>query len=362
MSTPTSRRSTRRVAGPVELLDAIPYLLGFHPSESLVLLGLDDGTLVVTARMDLADVTRPGLVPETLESLRRGGVRQLIAVVVDDDCAPPPSNPFQDLPGAQLIDDLDDAVVEWGLELVGALLCRDGRWWSYFRGPDAHRPPDGYPLSEAPSAFAASAAFDGIVALPDRAALARTLEPLPELERAALGPCVADAENAQVAAVLDDRSAAHDRALVRELLQAARASGVAEWTVPDDATAARLAVALGTTEVRDRVWLDVDSRSLDGRRLWAELARRCPAPYDAAPLFLFGWASWRAGNGALAGMAAGRALAADPEYYAADLLLAAVTQAVDPRTFPPLRGAGSGRGVRGRRPPGRRGGAAPTPR
>ena len=67
------------------------------------------------------------------------------------------------------------------------------------------------------------------------------------------------------------------------------------------------------------------------------MARRLPGPYDAAPLFLFGWASWRAGNGALAGIAAERAVTSDPAYSAADLLLAALSRGLDPRRLPRLR-------------------------
>jgi hypothetical protein len=68
--------------------------------------------------------------------------------------------------------------------------------------------------------------------------------------------------------------------------------------------------------------------------LWRRLATSLPAPYDAAPLFLFGWASYRDGNGALARIAADRALDSDPYYTAADLILAALSQALDPHQLP----------------------------
>jgi hypothetical protein len=89
--------------------------------------------------------------------------------------------------------------------------------------------------------------------------------------------------------------------------------------------------------MRDAIWLGIDGHRIDGRPLWRQLARRLPEPYDAAPLFLFGWASWRAGDGALAGIAAERAVDSDPSYTAADLLLAALTRAADPRRMPRLR-------------------------
>ncbi len=95
--------------------------------------------------------------------------------------------------------------------------------------------------------------------------------------------------------------------------------------------------ALSDIELRDSVWMAVDDGRLGGRPLWRELARRLPSPYDAAPLFLYGWAAWRSGDGALAGIAADRAVGSDPGYSAADLLLAALAQGVDPGRLPKLR-------------------------
>lgn len=99
----------------------------------------------------------------------------------------------------------------------------------------------------------------------------------------------------------------------------------------------RFAVALQRYAVRDSLWTAVDDGRLDARGLWRQLARRLPAPYDAPALFLFGWRTYRDGDGALAGMAAHRAIDSDPGYSAADLLLAALARGVDPRKLPRLR-------------------------
>ncbi|RKS80650.1 uncharacterized protein DUF4192 [Motilibacter peucedani] len=42
-----------RLTEPRQAVEAIPYLLGFHPSESLVVLGLRDGRVAVALRVDL---------------------------------------------------------------------------------------------------------------------------------------------------------------------------------------------------------------------------------------------------------------------------------------------------------------------
>ena len=184
--------------------------------------------------------------------------------------------------------------------------------------------------------FAAAATVDGVVALPDRSTLEATLDPVAQADRLA-DDAIGAAESHLVDAAVRGRATRHRRALAAELLRAARASDTPGWTGSDDATAARLVAALADTAVRDQAWLAVDSRRVDGRPLWRDLARRAPGPYRAAPLLLFGWACYRAGNGTLAGMAADRAVAADPGYTAADLLRGALSAGVDPRRLPPLR-------------------------
>ncbi len=354
---PSPSHSTNRISGPTELLDAIPYLLGFHPTESLVLVSVCAGMLGAAARLDLADAGQPDLVDHTVSALHRGGADRLVVTVFDDDYELPAARPWRDAVSA-----VDEAACLIGVGIAEALLVCRGRWWSYLCDVVECCPPVGNPLAGSPSPFAAAAAVDGVVALPSRAALAGTLEPLPQPRRAALEPLVAAAEHAAVAAALEGRAEQHGRALVRELLLAARTSSAPRWQPLDDATVARLAAGLTGLSVRDEVWISVDARRVDGRALWADLARRCPAPYDAAPMFLLAWASWRAGNGALAGMAAERALASDPAYSAADLLLAALAQGVDPRSFPRLTEAGLRPGLRGPRRRARPGGAARRPR
>jgi hypothetical protein len=148
---------------------------------------------------------------------------------------------------------------------------------------------------------------------------------------------LAAAENAAVAEVLDGHGRRHDRSVKRALFAAARASDEpCSSSVPDD-DVARFGAALSEIAMRDALWMAVDDGRLDGRGLWRELARQLPSPYDAAPLFLFGWAAWRSGDGALAGIAAQRAVDSDSGYSAADLLLAALARGVDPRRLPKLR-------------------------
>ena len=324
-------RPSARISGPAELLQAIPYLLGFHPSDSLVLVGLRGRRLVVTARLDLADSTQPGVTAHTVAAISRGGATVVVGVVYDREPEVTP-RPWGGL-AAVLADDAE----EHGCELADLLLVSGRHWWSLLCTEPTCCPPEGLDLPDAPSEFAATATVEGIVALPDRAAVEAVLEPAPAAVLAALEPLIEQFEHAAVAEVLAGHSTRSTRSLIRSLFAAARAAEAPAWNPPNDATVARFGVALGSIPIRDAVWMAIDDRRLTGRALWRDLACRLPSPYDAPPLFLFGWSAWRAGDGTLANIAAARAVDSDPGYSAADLLSGALANGVDPRRLPKLR-------------------------
>jgi hypothetical protein len=167
-----------------------------------------------------------------------------------------------------------------------------------------------------------------------------------ERERTELDTCLAEHESASVKAVLAGGGQRHQRSMKRAIFAAAR-RGDEMLPSMDPALAkteqsCRFAVGLTDIAIRDAIWLAVDQGKLDGRALWQHLLRRMPTPYDAAPLFLFGWASWRDGNGVLAAEAAIRALASDATYTAAELLLSAVHNGLDPHRTPRLRAPRAG--------------------
>jgi len=340
------RKPTMRISGPADLLQAVPYLLGFHPTDSLVLLGLDDRRLVVTARVDLPDLAEPRALSQLIDALARGGARELLAVVygaggpVPDISGGRGGGTSWQLPWAGLVPALDEECKQSGCELGDALYVAGGRWWSYLCDGAGCCPRSGTPLPQAPSQFVAEATFAGMVALPDRASLEATLDPVAPDRLTAMADLVAAEDRQGVAETVAGRGERAIRSVKRAIFAAARRADAAaeaetEWVL-SDADVARFGSALTQSAVRDPVWIAVDAGRLDGRTLWRELARRLPGRHAAAPLFLFGWGSWRAGNGALAGIAADRAVERDPGYGAADLLRAALTYGLSPNQVPRL--------------------------
>ena len=328
-----------RVHNPGDLIEAIPYLIGFHPRDSLVVVGLADTRVSVTARVDLVELTDPAVLAETMRVLAGSDPTRAIAAIYDDA---PVDTALPDLPHRSLVHDVAGCADGFGVELVEAVLVSGGRWWSYACSDDRCCPAQGRELPGDASPCPAAATFAGLVALSDRAELDALLEPDEAADRARLEPAIAEHENLAVSAVVGGYDQRRQRSVKRAIFAAARDADVSLFPgdrgvgLSDDQVC-RFVVALAERSIRDAVWLAVDQGRLDGRALWRDLARRVPAPYDAAPLFLFGWASWRDGNGTCAGMAAERALRSDPDYTAAELLLGALAHGLDPHRTPRLR-------------------------
>lgn len=323
---------------PGELLEAIPYLLGFQPRDSLVIVGLADTRVTITARVDLSELADRAVLAETMHVLANSQAAQVIAAVYDDTSS---DVVRQALPHAELVEDFARCAARFGIDVIDAVLVCGGRWWSYACADDACCPQGGRELLGDASPTRAAATFAGLVALADRDELAAQLEPADAAERAALEPAIAEHENLTMSAVVGGYDARRQRSVKRAIFAAARDADTALFPgdghgLPDD-EACRFAAALTEQPIRDAVWLAVDQGRLDGRGLWRELARRLPEPYDAAPLFLYGWACWRCGDGASAGIAAERALASDPSYTAAELLRGALAHGLDPYRTPRLR-------------------------
>lgn len=334
-----------RVGDPGELIETIPYLLGFHPRESLVLIGLADAAdgsepqqVQVTVRLDLPEPPTAGLDVGALrplsDVLRRADSQAMAAVLVTDSVRGDPRESGELLACRDL---LSLAMAEAGIDVLDVLVATERRWWSLCCQQLDCCPGAGRERRLGSSAAAAQATFAGLVALPDRQAMAATLAGRDAEQRSRLRPLLAEAERSQARRSQADATpepAADRRWAQVSALLAAMAQPLAELT--SEQLVAH-AVALTDPAVRDALWLAIDEGSASAGRLMTELHTRLPPPYDAAPLFLFGWSQWRAGNATLAMMAAERVLESQPGYSAALLLATAAQRGLDPRTVPALR-------------------------
>ncbi|MGK5737761.1 DUF4192 domain-containing protein [Micromonospora sp. URMC 103] len=302
------------VRSPADLLAAVPYLLGFHPADSVVVVALRGRRIVFAAR---ADLPAPPEDPAHPARHLAGVVhRQRVdaATVVGYG------------PAARVtptVDAVREALGEAGLELLDALRVTDGRWWSYLCTEARCCPPDGRPYDPGTSPVTASAVLAGQVALPDRAALAARVAPVDGPARLAMRRATDAAERRLVDLVEASPGsgppggrALHEAGVtaVREALRRQRRGE----RLGDDEVA-WLSLLLTHLSVRDHAWERTDGRDRD-IALWSDVLRRAEPEFIAAPASLLAFAAWRAGEGALAAVALERALAQHPDYSLAVLL------------------------------------------
>ena len=321
-----------RLQGPADILGVLPHRLGFHPGESLVLVCLEGrrrrDRLVM--RVDLPHRGDDRAVASELAArVRHVGASAVVAVVYTEASEP------HGLPRRPLVTALSKALARAGVELPEALLVRDGRWWSYLCDRPACCPADGTPLPAEPTSatnrYAAEAVAQGAAVLPDREALRRTVEPADHPVACAAREQAAAAADELLETALRDGGLPAVRALTQARLDALRS----RWEQGDRRLAADDAalVVLGMRDkqARDAVMtavLDDDVEYFVG--LLSELARLTDDA-DAAPVCTaLAWVAYTAGNGALAAIAAERAVRVEPDYAMAGLLLDGMDRMVSP--------------------------------
>ena len=99
----------------------------------------------------------------------------------------------------------------------------------------------------------------------------------------------------------------------------------------DDDGIVRLSIWLSAISVRDAVWARITTESADAMlALLTQLSRNVVPPFEPAVLSLTAFAAWLTGDGAQALIAVERALKADPHYSMAGLILQLLEGGVSP--------------------------------
>ena len=334
----TSPPRSIRISDVGDLVETIPFLIGFHPEESVVVIGFSGARpepqrVTVTMRVDLpVDPGEPEVMLPLLRALARSRTESVVLAVV--------SRALRDDPRADpiwpaLFTAVSGACAELGIGVADLLLMNTDRWWSLLCDDESCCPPEGTVRERDSSSAAAQATYAGLVAWRDRASLEQSLVGDDAAHRSVIEPQLLAAAERIATAAARNQLARLRRTDTNAILTAA----AAEPTRLTPRRLARFGCALADLSIRDAIWLRIDDRSVDAAVLLDQLHRRLPAPFDAPPMFLYGWHEWRAGNGTVAAMAADRALASDPGYSAATLLLEAVQSGMDPHRTPLLTGA-----------------------
>ncbi|QVQ51903.1 DUF4192 domain-containing protein [Spiractinospora alimapuensis] len=335
--------STLRLTNPTDLIASIPYLLGFHPHDSLVAVGLNGKEVVFTGRGALATRDHgPGAVAtDLLTAFRNSGCTGAILVGFGTADRVTPC-----------VDAARELFTIRSIQVREALRVTDGRYWSYVCDNPRCCPPEGTPFDGATSSVPATLTVAGLVAQPDRSVLAASMAPVEGPPRVAMARATSAVENR-----LDQRWPHRRRGdvagetLVGDLARAEpafTAEGVelvrrvvaeAEKGAepPGVDVMAELCVALCSVRVRDEAWARVVSHSLEEQlALWLRVMRHAEPSYRAAPGSLAAFTAWRLGRGSLANLALDRVAEVAPEYSMARMLRGLLERGIPPSEWKDL--------------------------
>lgn len=347
---------------PAELADALPYLLGYRPEDSIVLVALHDrggrgrfggrARLGIPASVDDWPAVARQLAHGLVTGSERRGARpeQMVAYLCQE--------PGKGESGRQVMERLRPLAqklrVECGLldvPVIEALCISDGRFWSYCCGSEECCPPEGESMGlPGTSVLAAAATYAGLQVRGTLRELRGRLLPWENASALAQEIALDTASMEIVPRILDGESRADvaeetlelARRTMDRLAQAPSVSGTLTADLRDDQLldhddAALLILGLQDRTTRDRAaeWMEGDEAD-PALRLWRVLARRCVGPYGehaAAPLTLVGWVAWSTGDDLEAREALAMALGADADYLFARLLHQACNEGLDPESI-----------------------------
>ncbi|ONI87164.1 hypothetical protein ALI22I_22150 [Saccharothrix sp. ALI-22-I] len=311
-----------RLHDPGDLIAAVPHLIGFHPTDSLVVLVVQDDDIALTMRIDLPPPGVPHRVTDRLAGpLSRCRAANAVVIVVGGGSGDPP----EDLPHDALVDEVDDALHDARVPLLLAVWTRatakGESWFDYHDVGTSGTVPD--PMS---TALAAATAAEGHITYASREAMAELLTPDPP-EALSRRATLLNRRAVDSPPPPDGTVPPGDQELIHaEVIRAAtRKRPLTDEEVAD------LAHALSNPWARDAsLAYCVGEHAHSAEALWAELTRACPTPERAEPATLLAFSAYIKGLGTLASLALDRAEQAHPGHRLTELLRAALDTGLSP--------------------------------
>jgi hypothetical protein len=313
------------LTSPHDLLAAIPFLIGYHPENSLVLVALKDDSVGMAMRVDMPT----DIAPESYDLLashfqREAADAALIVAYVDSETDPEP-----------VLINTSAALLRAGISIKESLIVSDGRYRSMLCHDSECCPPLGSPIPDIDSSRIAAehviaghpmpfANVSGLVQ--SIAALPSAMEESWQSEVRAFW-IESDSENL-LDLQRDGATAVID--LAGEYAQGRGAE--------DRELVARVIGRISDIQVRDYALGSHNEETADAYwQMWRELLLIAPRGFVAPIASIFAALAYERGEGALAHKALDRALADDERYSLACLLRRVFTAGWPPQSFSAMR-------------------------
>jgi Domain of unknown function (DUF4192) len=311
-------RSRLKIGQSDELLAIIPYLVGFHPDESIVVVFIKSGRIGLTARMDLPPVSAADELVEQIDYIAKRQGTHALAIVAYSRAS---------LPTHRLLTRFMDRLGKH--ELTDVLYVGHGRWWSLTCAEDCC-PLSGTPFDLGSHPVSAAAVFAGLGTLANRQELAASISGPPEAELPRLQE-LADS-------LLADLEDSQDQTAAARLTARLVDSATSDPGVLDERTCLLLGLLVTDVHIRDLAWALISPTNAEELvRLWGGVVAHVPPTLAAAPLCLLGIAAWVEGSGALLNCCCERLAHVDPSYSMGRLLCEISAQALPPSLWQQMR-------------------------
>ena len=313
------------LTSPHDLLAAIPFLIGYHPENSLVLVALKDDSVGMAMRVDMPT----DIAPESYDLLashfqREAADAALIVAYVDS----------QSDPEAVLIN-TSAALLRAGISIKESLIVSDGRYRSMLCHDSECCSPLGSPIPDIDSSRIAAEHVIAGHPMPfaNVSGLVQSIAALPSAMEESWQSEVrtfwieSDSENL-IDLQRDGATAVID--LAGEYAQGRGAE--------DRELAARVIGRISDIQVRDYALGSHNEETADAYwQMWRELLLIAPRGFVAPIASIFAALAYERGEGALAHKALDRALADDERYSLALLLRRVFTAGWPPQSFSAMR-------------------------
>jgi hypothetical protein len=313
------------LTSPHDLLAAIPFLIGYHPENSLVLVALKDDSVGMAMRVDMPT----DIAPESYDLLashfqREAADAALIVAYVDS----------QSDPEAVLIN-TSAALLRAGISIKESLIVSDGRYRSMLCHDSECCSPLGSPIPDIDSSRIAAEHVIAGHPMPfaNVSGLVQSIAALPSAMEESWQSEVrtfwieSDSENL-IDLQRDGATAVID--LAGEYAQGRGAE--------DRELVARVIGRISDIQVRDYALGSHNEETADAYwQMWRELLLIAPRGFVAPIASIFAALAYERGEGALAHKALDRALADDERYSLALLLRRVFTAGWPPQSFSAMR-------------------------
>ena len=313
------------LTSPHDLLAAIPFLIGYHPENSLVLVALKDDSVGMAMRVDMPT----DIAPESYDLLashfqREAAEAALLVAYTDIETDPEP-----------VLINTSAALLRAGISIKESLIVSDGRYRSMLCHDSECCPPLGSPIPDIDSSrIAAEHVIAG--------------HPMPFANVSGLVQSIAALPSAMEESWQSEVRAFWIESDSENLLDLQRDGATAvidlagEYALgrgaEDRELVARVIGRISDIQVRDYALGSHNEETADAYwQMWRELLLIAPRGFVAPIASIFAALAYERGEGALAHKALDRALADDERYSLALLLRRVFTAGWPPQSFSAMR-------------------------